>query len=91
MVVDNVQKGVDDCGEYYVSEEQLQELKETCEKVLKKHTLAEKLLPTGAGFFFGGTEYDEYYFKDIEETLEALNKILVEGGKTGEYYYESSW
>jgi len=48
-----------------------------------------KLLPTASGFFFGGTEYDEYYIQDLEETVEVLTKILEEEGD--DYSYHSSW
>ena len=49
--VDNVQDGEDNCSAYYVSREQLEELKELCIQVLANKELAEDLLPTGAGFF----------------------------------------
>ena len=52
----------------------------------------EKELPTASGFFFGGTEYDEWYIRDLEETDEVLTKLLAEeGAKSGDYYYHSSW
>lgn len=38
--------------------------------------VAEELLPTQGGFFFGSTEYDEYYMQDIEETIEILTNVL---------------
>jgi len=39
----------------------------------KQQVLAEGLLPTQEGFFFGGTEYDEYYF----DSLVNLKSFLV--------------
>lgn len=47
-----------------------------CKEVLADHSLAEKLLPTQSGFFFGSTDYDEWYFKDVEEVLEKFTKYL---------------
>lgn len=47
-----------------------------CKEVLADHSLAEKLLPTQAGFFFGSTAYDEWYFKDVEYVLEQFTKYL---------------
>lgn len=38
--------------------------------------VAEELLPTQSGFFFGSTEYDEYYMADIEDTIDILTKVL---------------
>jgi hypothetical protein len=87
--VENVQDGEDDCKEYYVPIEQLEELKELCIRVLGNHDLAEALLPTQTGCFFGGTEYDEYYFNYLTETIDIVDYCLKH--KTDSYYYESSW
>ena len=91
--VENIQDGTDDCGDYYVSAEQLTELVETCKKVLKNKKLAEELLPTQSGFFFGVNEdnpYDEFYFQDLSETVEQL-KDIENNSVVAEYYYRSSW
>lgn len=85
--VKNVQKGVDDCGTYYVSTEKLQKLVEICKKVLNNHELAEELLPTCSGFFFGDTKYDEYYFADLQDTVDMLSDIDEEC----DYIYHASW
>lgn len=87
--VENVQDGVDNCGEYYVGSDKLRELLELCEKVQADPQLAEELLPTASGFFFGGTEYDEWYYKDIDSTIEILKEALADKG--ADYYYSSSW
>lgn len=51
----------------------------------------EELLPTTDGFFFGSTEYDEYYMLDIKNTITGLETILSEDNTNGEFYYSSSW
>ena len=51
----------------------------------------EELLPTTKGFFFGNTEYDNYYVSDIKSTIEGLEQILSEDVSHGEFYYQSSW
>lgn len=51
--------------------------------------VSEPLAPT-EGFFFGGTEKDEYYYGTIEYTLDTLNALLANGDKY-EYYYRASW
>ena len=90
--VQNVQEGKDDCGDYYVSLEKLKELKESCEKVLKDNKLAPDLLPSVKGFFFGSYTYDEYYERDLERTVEVLNKILSSpDAKNWWITYRSSW
>ncbi len=58
-------------------------------KTIEDPTIAKRLLPTQEGFFFGGQEYDQYYFEDIECTVQALEKILKE--ENGDFYYDSSW
>ena len=88
--VENVQNGIDNCAMYYVSKESLYKLKELCEKVLEDKELANLLLPTRNGFFFGSVEYDEWYFKDLEYTVEELNKLLKEE-KYDWFKYQSSW
>lgn len=119
--VTNVQEGEDDCKEYYVDEDQLQELLDTVNKVLenselvdgkvhtgtsyqngekieqfedgkviKDPTTAKELLPTTEGFFFGGTEYDEYYYQGLVDTKKIIEDALKnESG--GEYYYQANW
>jgi len=86
--VENVQNGEDNCKKYYVSEEDMENLLKSVNAVLKDHSLAPVLLPTASGFFFGKTDYDEYYFQDLEETQKILTQAL---SQDGEYYYRSSW
>jgi hypothetical protein len=87
--VENVQEGKDDCGEYYVGDNQLQELLDVCKKVTADNSLAESLLPSASGFFFGATNYDEWYFEDVKNTISILEDALQSKG--GEIYYSSSW
>lgn len=51
----------------------------------------EELLPTTSGFFFGSTDYDEYYLRDIKYTKEGLDKILNSDMKDWDFEYHSSW
>ena len=54
--------------------------------------VAEELLPTQGGFFFGGTDYNEYYMQDIKYTIEMLTKALDEIDFNREMLvYCSSW
>lgn len=60
-------------------------------------SLAEELLPTQSGFFFGGTEYDDWYYQDIVETIKTFEELLAEEAKlpegvySGDFYYQASW
>ena len=87
--VENVQDNDDTCKDYYVDPGKLKELLALVEAVLANHKLAEKLLPTQEGFFFGGTEYDEYYFEDLEDTKKILEEAIKD--EHADYYYSSSW
>ena len=52
----------------------------------------EEIMPTQAGFFFGGTDYSPYYFQTVEETLEIAKKVIENGDFDKEVYlYHSSW
>lgn len=74
-----------------VSKEDIENLLDTCKQVLKDHSLAEKLLPTTEGFFFGSNEYDEYYFEEIKETIEICEKVLKEFDFSTNYLIYDEW
>jgi hypothetical protein len=88
--VDNCQDGIDDCRISYVEHEVLEELLDICKKIEENKSLAESLLPTQEGFFFGNTEYDEYYYESITKTRKMLEKLDFKNTKE-QYYYNSSW
>ena len=96
--VENCQGGVDDCRSSWVSREQLEELATLCEEVLQFKAdgkSPQETLPTQSGFFFGNTEYGEYYYEQCRETAETLRALLKEEQLKdvlgGEFYYQASW
>lgn len=97
--VDNVQQGEDNYGEYYVEISDLMNLLNICKEIKENPAKAELLLPTQSGFFFGDTNYDEYYFQNIQKTIEIIEALLKEqsfdkNGRAyflGDFYYTSSW
>lgn len=93
--VENVQDGEDDCKEYYVDPDKLRSLLDICKHILKLKrwkAYARENLPTCAGFFFGDTEYGEYYLEDIKNTVEIIENIFADfDERTDSLYYESSW
>lgn len=89
--VDNIQEGKDNCGSYYVSRDQLKQLRDLLMQVQEDHSLAEDLLPTQSGFFFGSTEYDESYFTDNEYTIKMIDLVLEKYSNKWMLYYTSSW
>jgi hypothetical protein len=93
--VHNCQGGVDECQMTLVTKEKLEELLVICLDISKNKdnvSLAKKELPTQLGFFFGGTEYDEYYYHEINETIDILKKVLAETDfEKQTITYQSSW
>ena len=91
--VRNVQDDVDDCGSYEVGRDDLQALVDVCRKVLANRKLAAKLLPPNEGFFFGGYEYDEYYFDELQRTADELAALLEALPEDSGwcFEYQSSW
>jgi hypothetical protein len=88
--VDNCQGGEDDCRYAYIAREQLQELKDLCEKIIANPKKGDDLLPTQSGFFFGSTDYDEWYIKGLKDTVEIVDRALSMPAEW-EFYYHSSW
>ena len=61
-------------------------------KYIKNPEIAQELLPTESGFFFGSTDYDEYYIADLEHTVERCKDILENFNfEEDELFYTSSW
>ena len=61
-------------------------------RYVKDPSVAEELLPTESGFFFGSYEYDEYYVEDIKNTIDIITKVLeTTNFETEMLYYCSSW
>jgi hypothetical protein len=88
--IDNVQEGDDDCKEYFVETEQLQELLAECNKALETGD-SETLNPI-EGFFFGTMEKDEWYWDDIKRTKVELERLLNHPSvKFMDFYYRASW
>ena len=89
--VDKCAGGKDECQDTYVEREHLEDLLNRCETVMKDRSRAEELLPSQSGFFFGSTEYDEWYYQDLEYTIPILKKILKDAPKDWEFEYRASW
>lgn len=88
--VQNCQDGVDECQQVSVEREKLEELRDTCRKVLADLSLADDLLPTTEGFFFGSTDYDDWYKEGLTYTADKIDKLLTMPDEWW-FYYQSSW
>jgi hypothetical protein len=90
--VQECQGGKDECQTTEIDREKLQELLDLCKRVQADPSLAPTLLPCASGFFFGATEYGEYYMEDIEATITGLESILSNNNlKEWDFSYRASW
>ena len=92
--VQEVGEDVDDCREMFVHRDVLVELRSRCDDVLKADDTEEMAkevgLETVSGFFFGDTEYGEWYKEDLKLTVEICDFVLA---LPEEYslHYQASW
>lgn len=96
--VEKCQQGVDDCGTYPVHPEQLAALRSTCLKAAQCYDagdmeLVYEILPPQSGFFFGGTELDEWYRESLARTAEEIESVIAKAiqAKGVTFSYHSSW
>lgn len=82
--------GKDECQEIEVSRDELKDLRDACLICLgSTPEECQKILPTHGGFFFGSTEYDNYYMEDIKDTIKIIDRALA---SPAEYFiYQASW
>lgn len=81
----------DDGSPIGLGKDNLEELQKICAKVISNPELAEELLPTASGFFFGSTEYDEWYFGSVQETHDMIDTILKTIPDEWSFEYQASW
>lgn len=59
---------------------------------IEDFSVAQELLPTASGFFFGSTHYDKWYIEDIKYTIEVIENMLNTTDFEHEIVmYSSSW
>lgn len=92
-IVNNCADGLDECQRIYISRDKAKELVEACKAVLADKSLAEQLLPPQSGFFFGSYEIDEWYMRDLEQTIQIFEKVLAaaERDEIDGVTYQASW
>ena len=83
-----LKKGMIKNGSTYVDGKEIPNME--AGKIMTNKKYAEKLIPTQSGFFFGSTDYDEYYMQDIDHTIKVLTEELKKDDGA-DYYYHSSW
>ena len=98
-VVDNFGGGRDECQIIYLDIDNLIQIHEMLSLVKESLSIGDKViasqtLPPSEGFFFGSTEIDEWYEKDVNEAVEVFGKIIEEHsivGHNASYSYQASW
>ena len=84
----DINEQYDSCETIEVTKDMLGQLLDRCTEVLANRDRADELLPTTEGFFFGTTEYDDWYFDKIKNTIKEITPILSDGDiKDGDLYY----
>lgn len=64
-----------------IDKDEIESLFDACGLVLERRNedgFAEQVLPTCDGFFFGSTDYDEWYYDKVESCYEQMKIILDE-------------
>lgn len=59
-------------------------------EIIADPRVAHELLPTSEGFFFGSTDYDQWYWSDIKDTVKIIDRALAMP-ECWTFYYQSSW
>jgi hypothetical protein len=94
-IVGHHANSVDDCKEIELNNNDLQDLLDVCIRVSNEHivyrttSVALDLLPTVDGFFFGATEYDDWYYKYVDDTINILTKAV--NSTFDSFTYRASW
>lgn len=86
----------ENCEDKEVFLSEFKTLVERCEKVLEhkgedEHRYAKELLPTSAGFFFGSTEYGDYYYDDVKEVKEWASGIIADTNEEDDIIIMYCW
>lgn len=90
--VENVQNGEDECNPHEVTKEHLEKLLDVCHQALELKGMARKLLPTQNGFFFGNSDYGDWYYDDIRTTINTASHALHDTNfEERHLFYVSSW
>jgi hypothetical protein len=85
--------GMIDAGTIYNEENPKGLVQREPGKVIEDTTVAQQLLPTRSGFFFGCTEYDEDYLDEVVRTRDWAVQMLTDHtkGVPGDIHYSSWW
>ena len=94
-IVKTFADGLDNCQDVLLYKEDVEKIKKVLDDVLNIHQQAEKakeILPTQSGYFFGGTDYDEYYFEEVKVAADLMQNFLDNFDfESYQLVYQASW
>lgn len=93
-IVKTFANGIDNCQDIILYKKDVEQIKKVLDDVLKANTeeKAKEILPTQSGFFFGGTDYDEYYFEDVKDATDLMQNLLDNFDfESYQLVYQASW
>lgn len=93
-IVKTFANGIDNCQDIILYKEDIEQIKKVLDDVLEANTeeKAKEILPTQSGFFFGGTDYDEYYFEDVKDAADLMQSFLDNFDfENYQLVYQASW
>lgn len=67
---------VEDCEEYELTKADVESLLADVDTVIADISKAQELLPTTEGFFFGSTEYEDWYKQDLEQIKTDVGDLV---------------
>jgi len=89
-IVDTYADGEDNCQDIYLCYDDLCDMLKLLKEV-RDNKDSSKLPPT-AGLFFGSKNVDEYYWNDVEESINTFEDIISkEDSEEVDYIYNASW
>ena len=91
-----------DCCYVPISEDEISALIDACSETIKRRKEIEKAVKEGididdlplqpeSGFFFGSTDYDEWFFEDVKEVKKKFKAILSDLKDDEEVFMYAWW
>ena len=94
-IVKTFANGIDNCQAILLHKEDVEQIKKVLDDVLNAHQQVEKakeILPTQSGFFFGETDYDEFYFNEAKVAADLMQSFLDNFDfENYQLVYQASW
>ena len=93
-IVKTFANGIDNCQDIILYKEDVEQIKKVLDDVLKANTeeKAREILPIQSRFFFGETDYDEFYFNEAKVAADLMQSLLDNFDfENYQLVYQASW